>query len=262
MEDPRQAPAAARQIAEDGLVDHRQAEADGIAIFAITGVEIKNQNKITIPGSGKVSIDVRGDRRLCDPSAKRSRQRQGVQVGELSRRDADRRGSGMAPRSCRRQRQAGGAGRLTLRRRRSQVHRGDSGRRPGDGTRSTRSTGADKGSGTTTAIRLIGSAIGRGVDPCDVARQAVEWARRCSPPMDENEVLRIVSDLTRKAGDQDRGGTGGGRGGSPAGAGRVAGPRPGRLPRTRRRDRRGDRAGDAKPTPWRSWLSCSSRSGT
>jgi hypothetical protein len=51
-----------------------------------------------------------------------------------------------------------------------------------------------------TALRLIGSAIGRGVTPVEVERQAIEWARRCSPPMPDDEVLRIVRDLARKQG--------------------------------------------------------------
>jgi hypothetical protein len=58
----------------------------------------------------------------------------------------------------------------------------------------------DKGNRHDTALRLIGSAIGRGGDLCEVARQAVEWGRRCSPPMSDDEVLKIVSDLSQKQG--------------------------------------------------------------
>ena len=49
---------------------------------------------------------------------------------------------------------------------------------------------------------MIGGAIGRGLDACTVSQQAVNWAQRCSPPLPDDEVLRIVSDLTRKQGSQ------------------------------------------------------------
>lgn len=58
--------------------------------------------------------------------------------------------------------------------------------------------GAPEGERHRTALRLIGSAIGRGVDPGEVARQAIEWSQRCSPPMAEDEVLKIVSDFASK----------------------------------------------------------------
>ena len=60
--------------------------------------------------------------------------------------------------------------------------------------------GAGKGERHDRALKLIGSAIGRGGDLCEVARQAVEWGRRCSPPMDEDEILKIVSDLSQRQG--------------------------------------------------------------
>jgi len=60
--------------------------------------------------------------------------------------------------------------------------------------------GAPEGQRHATALSLIGSAIGRGGDLCEVARQAVEWSRRCSPPIPEDEVLKIVSDLSQKQG--------------------------------------------------------------
>jgi len=59
-------------------------------------------------------------------------------------------------------------------------------------------SGAGKGKRHDTALRLIGSEIGRGTDPVKVANLAVQWARRCSPPMQDKEVLRIVSDLAKK----------------------------------------------------------------
>lgn len=57
--------------------------------------------------------------------------------------------------------------------------------------------GAGQGERHAKALRLVGSAIGRGLDLCEVARQAVEWARRCSPPMPDEDVLRIFTDLSR-----------------------------------------------------------------
>lgn len=58
--------------------------------------------------------------------------------------------------------------------------------------------GAGEGQRHATALRLIGGAIGRGTDPVEVARQAAAWAARCSPPLDDQEVLRIVGDFARK----------------------------------------------------------------
>jgi len=58
----------------------------------------------------------------------------------------------------------------------------------------------DKGSRHDTALRLIGSAIGRGLDLVTVAQQAVEWGRRCAPPLPDDEVLKIVSDLSQRQG--------------------------------------------------------------
>ncbi len=48
------------------------------------------------------------------------------------------------------------------------------------------------------ALELIGSAIARGVDPVDIANQAVAWAGRCSPAFPEDEALGIVADLLQK----------------------------------------------------------------
>jgi hypothetical protein len=60
--------------------------------------------------------------------------------------------------------------------------------------------GVGAGERHDTAKKLIASAIGRNLDLCEVARQAVEWGRRCSPPMDEDEVLKIVSYFSQKQG--------------------------------------------------------------
>jgi len=69
--------------------------------------------------------------------------------------------------------------------------------------------GAGEGQRHSEALRLIGRAIGRGTDPVEVERQALAWAASCSPPMDEAEVKRIVSDLaardaTKPAADRSR----------------------------------------------------------
>jgi hypothetical protein len=59
-------------------------------------------------------------------------------------------------------------------------------------------SGDKPGERHATALRLIGGAIGRGLDACTVAQQAIAWAARCTPPMDQDEVLKIVGDLSRK----------------------------------------------------------------
>jgi hypothetical protein len=64
----------------------------------------------------------------------------------------------------------------------------------------TTAPGAPEGQRHATALRLVGSALGRGGDACQVAQQAVDWGRRCSPPIADDEVLKIVSDLSRKEG--------------------------------------------------------------
>ena len=61
-------------------------------------------------------------------------------------------------------------------------------------------SGASKGCRHDQALRLIGSAFGRGLDLASVAQQAVKWARKCDPAMDESEILRLVGDLGRKHG--------------------------------------------------------------
>ena len=58
--------------------------------------------------------------------------------------------------------------------------------------------GAGEGQRHDAALRLIGAALGRGTDPVVVAQPATAWSRRCSPPMAEGEILRILGDLTRK----------------------------------------------------------------
>ncbi len=58
--------------------------------------------------------------------------------------------------------------------------------------------GVGKGQRHGTALRLIGSAIGRGVDLVTIAQQAVDWGRRCNPAMTDDEILKIVGDLSKK----------------------------------------------------------------
>lgn len=49
-----------------------------------------------------------------------------------------------------------------------------------------------------TLLRLVGSALGRGVDPWDVLEQAYRFGERCRPPMDRAEVFKAVRDTARK----------------------------------------------------------------
>jgi hypothetical protein len=58
--------------------------------------------------------------------------------------------------------------------------------------------GASKGHRHGMALKLIGSAIGRGADRLEVMRQAMSWAARCSPPYPEEEVMKIITDLLKK----------------------------------------------------------------
>lgn len=60
--------------------------------------------------------------------------------------------------------------------------------------------GEKKGSRHETAKRLIGAALAKGLDPVEVANQAVAWAGRCDPPADTDDILRLVSDLAKKDG--------------------------------------------------------------
>jgi hypothetical protein len=62
--------------------------------------------------------------------------------------------------------------------------------------------GAAKGNRHGMALKLIGSAIGRGVDQLEVLRQATDWGLRCNPPMEDEEVIKIVSDLSKRQASQ------------------------------------------------------------
>jgi hypothetical protein len=58
--------------------------------------------------------------------------------------------------------------------------------------------GVGEGRRHNRACELIGSALARGEDPETVMAKALDWAKRCHPPMDEGEVRRIVTDLAAK----------------------------------------------------------------
>jgi len=58
--------------------------------------------------------------------------------------------------------------------------------------------GAPDGKRHDTALRLIGSHLGRGDDAFAVYEKARAWALKCQPPMDEDEIYRIVRDLAKK----------------------------------------------------------------
>jgi len=55
--------------------------------------------------------------------------------------------------------------------------------------------GVAEGKRHSEALRLIGAELGRGQDPAIVETNALAWAERCTPPMPEEEVRRIVTDL-------------------------------------------------------------------
>lgn len=58
--------------------------------------------------------------------------------------------------------------------------------------------GAGEGERHSTATRLVGAELGRGTGLLDVLSLANEWADRCRPPMDRDEVFGIVRDLDAK----------------------------------------------------------------
>lgn len=69
-----------------------------------------------------------------------------------------------------------------------------------DGIDLATAPGVSKGKRHDQALRLIGSAFGRGLDLVTVGQQAIAWAGRCTPPMDGEEALRLVRDLGKKEG--------------------------------------------------------------
>ena len=58
--------------------------------------------------------------------------------------------------------------------------------------------GAGEGQRNDTLCRLVGAHLGRGDEAEDILALAIEWAKRCSPPMPENEVERTVKSLASK----------------------------------------------------------------
>ena len=58
--------------------------------------------------------------------------------------------------------------------------------------------GVTEGGRHDAAAKLIGADLGRGHDPVDVLDWAYLWAGRCIPPMDKEEVKRIVKDLVAR----------------------------------------------------------------
>ncbi|WP_410000399.1 bifunctional DNA primase/polymerase [Gemmata sp. SH-PL17] len=61
--------------------------------------------------------------------------------------------------------------------------------------------GAPEGQRHNRACRLIGSALGRRVPIHVLTAYALAWALRCAPPMDEEEVLGIIGNLSEKDAD-------------------------------------------------------------
>ncbi|MFO0840855.1 MAG: bifunctional DNA primase/polymerase [Gemmataceae bacterium] len=58
--------------------------------------------------------------------------------------------------------------------------------------------GAPKYSRHSKACELIGSYIARGEHLAELGQYALAWGKRCTPPLEQDEILRIVSDLARK----------------------------------------------------------------
>lgn len=67
--------------------------------------------------------------------------------------------------------------------------------------------GACEGQRNAVLCRLIGVHLARGDDPNDIEALALAWAERCSPPMDEAEVLRTLGSLAAKHGRSERSAT-------------------------------------------------------
>ena len=62
----------------------------------------------------------------------------------------------------------------------------------------TTHSGASEGQRNATLCRLIGVHLARGDDPAEIETVAMEWAGRCSPPVEESEVLRTLDSLAAK----------------------------------------------------------------
>jgi hypothetical protein len=158
------------------------------------GVEIKSRNKITLPGYGKVSIDIRGSGgyAILPPSNHASGRRYTWEH------DPDSTPIVEAPDWLVGLVVGNGKPAETIVTTPTATETSLTFTVLAPVEDLATAPGAPKGQRHATALRLIGGAIGRGIDPVVVAQHAVEWARRCSPAMDETEVLKIVSDLGRK----------------------------------------------------------------
>ena len=62
----------------------------------------------------------------------------------------------------------------------------------------TTASGVEEGSRHQRALELVGAHLGRGQDAAEVEALALGFAARCTPPMDEAEVMRIVTDLAKQ----------------------------------------------------------------
>lgn len=59
--------------------------------------------------------------------------------------------------------------------------------------------GETKGGRHERALRLIGSELAKGTDPVEAWKLTVEWGRRCSPVLDESELLRLFGYCQRNS---------------------------------------------------------------
>lgn len=58
--------------------------------------------------------------------------------------------------------------------------------------------GVGEGQRNATLCKLIGVHLARGEDADDIEPMAITWAERCSPPLEETEVVRILTSLAAK----------------------------------------------------------------
>ena len=58
--------------------------------------------------------------------------------------------------------------------------------------------GAPQGGRFAAACRLIGKELARGTDDAVILREAIAWARRCSPPAPDADIVRIFQELRQK----------------------------------------------------------------
>ena len=58
--------------------------------------------------------------------------------------------------------------------------------------------GVSEGQRHDRLLRLVGSHIAKGQSSLDVLEKAKSWGQKCSPPMDKDEIFRIVRDIDAK----------------------------------------------------------------